>query len=187
MRATSAALLAFPEEAKIIGRILLGFTELEYLICCCVGVTLQDANSALRALYRLYGADSRLQVASALLRPPYETVGLKSEYEAAIGAARFSKSIRNQYAHSNWFSDIEHGLTFIDLGHSAKTNIGEISHVRMKIDVPILTLQEKYLNYASEWFYFLWREYEVRAGKKSNHDFPAPKIIDQPPLHKLLD
>lgn len=186
MRATKAALAAFPEEGKILGRILLGFGEIEYLISCCVGCTLQHRDMAVRTLYRLRGADSRLQVAEGLLRPPYEAIGLKSEFEHAIGAVRNSKSIRNQFAHANWL-DKDGKLTFIDLEHSAKTNIGDVTHKTLYLDLPLLRQHEAYLNYAAEWFYFLWVDYDFRAGKKPNHNFPAPKIIEPPPLHRIQE
>ncbi len=179
-------LVMFPAETAILGRILAGFGEIEYATARCVGGILNDEAAATRALFRLTGGDVRLQVADAILRPSLESAGLKDEYEAALGALRCSKTIRNQYAHAHWLPTAG-GLYFTDLSKAAKTATGELIFAMRHIDVPLLHQQENYMEYARDWMMFLHAEHERRAGRSASHNRKAPKIIDKPPLHNPVE
>jgi hypothetical protein len=176
----------FPDEGALIGQILTGWSEVEHELCTCVGEVMNDHNAAVRLMYRLRGENARVEIADAILRPAYEAANLKNEYEAAIGALRHSKTLRNQYAHSHWI-DTKAGLFFIDLEKGAKTHRGDVMVSGRHVDVPLLMKQEQYLTYASDWLWYLRFEHQVRVGKSANHKQKAPKIIEQPPLHNPIE
>src|ERR1700716_2111028 len=68
----------FPKEMAVIGRILLDYGELELDLMNCIQVARKyDMNSTLKAMFRIRGEMSRIQIADALGRVPYATVGLE--------------------------------------------------------------------------------------------------------------
>jgi hypothetical protein len=121
------------------------------------------------------------------MRPGFEKAGLKNEYEAALGAARFSRRIRNQYAHAHWLGWEKEGLYFWDLESAAQTAIGAPFYTAHHVDAPLLENQYDYLEYTHTWFRYLWSEHEKRAGRLTSHNLRAPKIIGQPALHNPIE
>lgn len=175
----------YQAESAIIGRILTGFGDVEYQLARCTGLAIGNFRAAFRALFRLTGGDVRLQVADALMRPAYEKIGLKNEYEAMLGAFRHLKTIRNQYAHAHFMQTEKDGLFFTDMQQPAKTSAGLLRHPMRHLDVPLLEKQEYFAIYVSDWLWFLDYEYCLRDGQIPSHDWKAPKIIDLPLLHNL--
>lgn len=172
----------FPEEGVLIGRILIAYGELDFELCICLGAALRSLEAAVRTLYRLRGEDSRLQVADALMREHFHSVDLKNEYEAMLGAIRWSKSLRNQYAHCHWIAYGD-GLFFTDLDKVAKTAIGQILHQFWNVDVPLLKRQEEFLDYTSAWLTYLRQELEKRTGQSASNFWTTPPITEPPPLY----
>ena len=173
-----------PDEQRLVGRILTRYANLEYLLAATLGEVLNDRGAAVRSLFRLRGGNVRLQVADALLRPAMDGIGLKDAYDAALGAYRCSTSIRNQYAHANWYDAGKgYGLFFTDLQKAAETATGSLVYSMRHVDVPLLKQQDEYLDYAGDWLHHLSHEYKLRAGRSTSHEWPAPKIREKPPLH----
>jgi hypothetical protein len=178
------ALNGYPEEQRLVGKILTGYGDLEYLLAECMGKTIDDRQAAIRSLFRLRGGNVRLQVADAIIRPRMDAIGLKDSYDAALGGFRYSTKIRNQYAHCHWLdTGKQHGLFFTDLQTAAETAIGSLTYSMRHIDAALLKKQDCYLEYTFDWFSHLGAEYEKRAGRLASHDRKAPQIIGQPPLH----
>jgi hypothetical protein len=179
----------YPKEAALVGRILAEYGELEFELCALLSAVFNNPNVGVRALFRTKGENTRIQVADAFLRPAHITAGLKNEYEAMLGAIRWSKTCRNQYAHAHW-TPINplggKGLFFADLDSTAKTSEGDALIQLKRIDATLLESQEKYMNYTSEWLWYLESEYRVRVKRLTSHDHVAPRIIEPPPLHSPL-
>lgn len=173
-----------PDELIVpLGRILAGFGDIEFIIDRCVGIAIGDETAASRALFRLLGSDVRLQVADALMRTAYDKAGLSDQYNEALGAVRFGKTIRNQYAHAHWLYDKDAGLFFTSIEKEAKKAAGPFWLDFKHVDAALLRRQESYLIYSLAWWAYLRRELEVRLGQSSSHDWKVPRIIAQPPLH----
>jgi hypothetical protein len=96
------ALHRFPEEAAIIGRIVVAFGELEYMVAVCAGKALGNLDLILKTLYRLKSTSARIDAADTLMRPSYADAGLDAEQKLMISFVKHSLGIRNQYAHCNW-------------------------------------------------------------------------------------
>jgi len=174
----------YPEEGQIIGRLLAGYGELEFEFAACLASALnEDRQTALRVIFRTKGEESRINIGDAIMRPKYDAIGLKDQYDAMLGALRFCKRIRNQYAHCHWLDYPERGLFFTDLEEPVKTSKGEIYLKFRHVDVPLLMLQEAYFVYTNDWLGHLSHEYLKRAGRSSSHIYAAPKIKPQPPPH----
>jgi len=175
-----SAFRQFPEEAAIIGRLLAGYAELEYLMAICLGAALDDEQTAIRTLFRM--KSERVTVANALLCPLCEKAKMAGKYTAAIGNMRRCGTIRNQYAHSNFEYSPRFGLFFVDLQESAKGTL-EFKHQWRHVDVPLLSQQEAFF-----WMTFQWWEHirQCFISRRKGRGDPVslePPRLDQPPLH----
>lgn len=177
------AFMAFPNHAAIIGRILAGYGELEYLFASCFAATLGDRQSGIRAFFRIKGEDSRIQITSAIMRPKFDSVGMKDVYNETLGAMRWCKGTRNQYAHCHWAYDIEDGLYFTDFDKAVKTETGDIMLHVEHLDLEILKQQEAYFRYTLDLLRYLEPEYRKRVGELPSHRYEAPSVKTQPPRH----
>jgi len=175
------AFLDYQKEAAIIGRLLAGYGELEYDLSICLGATLEKAETAVRTLFRVRGEKQRIDTADALMRDVYISNELGNEYCEAIGNMHWCRTCRNQYAHCHWLGQ-ENGLYFTNLETSAKKH-GPIILNLLNVDVPLLEEQEAYFKYTQRLLTYLYHEHEKKAGKFSNHPFPAPKKQPRPRLY----
>jgi hypothetical protein len=173
----------FPKEADLIGRVLVGFGELEFILAQCVGQVLQNENVALRVIFRLGGTSARIDTADALARDSYAAVNLANEFALTLAAVAYCYSIRNQYAHCHWADHEMGGLFFTNLETAADRKQG-FEYQWKHIDTPLLELQEAYFIYAMGCLMFLQAEYPNRVGKKKvPHPFAWQPKLSPPPRH----
>jgi len=104
------ALKAMPGEAAIIGRIVVGFGEVEVLTCRLAAIAMKDQTTIFKTLYHLRTTSTRIDSADTLMRPACKTLILQTEQEHTLLAVRNCMRIRNQYAHCNWSNDPTAGL-----------------------------------------------------------------------------
>jgi hypothetical protein len=109
------AIRRHPEEAAIVGRLLLSYGELELMVAECLGNALFDRAIALQAIFSIMGESARINLADALMRSRYVMWKLEGEYGLAIGAMKQCIQIRNQYAHCTWGDAEGAGLFFTNL------------------------------------------------------------------------
>jgi hypothetical protein len=172
-----------PEEAALIGRILVAFGEIEVTLAVVVGnVGLQDLELGLRSIYKVRGTASRLELADALLRPKCVQEGLEREYFTNKGAIRYCQTIRNQFAHCIWADDLSAGLFFTDL-QDAADRVDILRFNWRHVDVALLTHQLEYFDNTLAGIISLENAWLVRTKKKGGIGYPAPKAISKPPLH----
>jgi hypothetical protein len=76
----------YPDEAQVIGRLLAGYSELEILLMHCVMTVRDDFNVALKTMYRTRGEKQRIQIADAMARQPFHSIGCGTQFEMAIGS-----------------------------------------------------------------------------------------------------
>ena len=175
---------SFHREGAIVGRILVGYSEIEFDLALCATVAAAvDHDTIIRILYRLRGEESRFQIADAIMRPQFNAAELKGGYEEMMSAIRWCKKVRNQYAHSQWWAEPGQGLFFHDLEKSAKTNSGVTTIEFRHVDVPLLASQEAFLEYADAWAVYLRDELTLRKGLSDHNGWTAPRAMPQPPLH----
>jgi hypothetical protein len=176
---------AHKDEALLIGRMLVGYGELEYELCQCVAVV-HNLDLAVKAMFRPRGESQRIQIADALVRPAYDAMNLGQGFAEAVGDLSFCLSVRNQYAHCNWYNLTGQPLGFVNLEDSAKSN-ASLSASQLNVywlDKTLLTEQEAFFGYTQECLWHLQYEYRLRTGKIANHAFPMPKKAQRPPKHK---
>jgi hypothetical protein len=176
----------YPEEASIIGRILVAFGELELTLATTVGVAGLASNIelGLRALYKVRSTASRLDLADTLLRPAFAKKGLEPEYLLTKAAIKYSQTIRNQYAYCIWGDHINGGLFFTDLEKAAdRTEL--LSFQWKHVDIELLRSQIEYFDFALQSLHYIHGEYMTRAGSLGAPVFPKPQAKDRPLLHNL--
>jgi hypothetical protein len=173
------AFLRHPEEAAIIGRLLTGYGELEYVMAMCLGAAMDDEHTAIRTLFRM--KSERVTVANSLLFPLCDRFGLAGPYSAAIGGMRHCAKIRNLYAHSNWADDANSGLYFVDLIDTA--NGTNFVHKWLHTDVDLLRIQEDFFYNTLSWFNYIQGELALKKGRSHWNVIEQPSRLEQPLLH----
>ena len=117
----------------IVGKLLVGYGELEFGVTNCLSGCLEEEDVAIQLMFRVRSGTARLDIADALLRPYFEGCNLLDEYEEAWLALQNCKAIRNRYAHSH-SSHTEDGLFYTDFEKPAFERLGEmevtIRHIR---------------------------------------------------------
>jgi hypothetical protein len=176
----------FPNEAAIIGRLLAGYAELEIALLHCVSMARGDFDATLKAMFRIRGETSRINVADALGRQLYHKLGLRTDFEIAVSAMRYCLKIRNQYAHCNWYDDNSGRLAFVNVEEIANDNqpiLGFEGLTRHYIDAPTLEEQEQYFGYTDALLNYANYEGRFKIGTLNTRMFEKPTQIGQPSLH----
>lgn len=172
-----------PEEAAIIGRLSVAFSELEYIMCATAGRAANALYPVMKSLYRMRAIGARIGAADALMRPAFQQIKKEGEYGLMLGALKYCLSIRNQYGHCNWADQSNYlGLFFANLEDFASAADGwelEWYHV----DLPILELQEDYFVYTQNWLYHLEGQLSLTFGRQVHPLTEEPLLLERPPLH----
>lgn len=111
----------FRYESDIIGRMVIEYGELEWVLCLLVRHVTGDMDVAVKSLYRARGESQRLDIADALIRNRINPA-IKQIYEETLSHVRACLTIRNRYAHSNWIRAGSDKLAYIDIEELAKRN-----------------------------------------------------------------
>jgi hypothetical protein len=181
MRSINPAFTHHPAEADTIGRMVLSFGEMEYLLSFMAAWNSHRTDDTLRVLYRISTTSSRLAAADSIIRPVCIEHQLFDEYDEAYSALIWCLATRNRYAHCNWAGDKE-GLFFVDLQDAALAETG-FDHDWRHVDLPLLKQQESHFLYVLEWLEYLSDEILVRAGTKQIQIFPKPQVKQPPPAY----
>jgi len=174
------AFLAYPDEARLIGRMLAGYADLEIDLMNCVKSVHGDLDRVLKVMFRIRGNSPRINVADALARQDFRSLGLSAQYEAAIGAVRYCLRIRNLYAHCTWWDDNTGQLAFANLEELANDDEHLITNLRNvtihHVSVPHLSAQFDYFEYADNLLIWLTAEATRLKGGPVHpaHALPAP-------------
>lgn len=179
-----------PKEAVVIGRLLAGYGELEYALKQCVAEVVDGSEIALKTLFRCRSEGQRIDVSDALLQPAYAKIGLHNVYADALGALRYCKNLRNQYAHCHWIWYESAGLFFADLQKSAEGS-EPVTHTFHHTDEALLLEQEAFFCFTADLLVYLLNEHRIHAGilKANPHQKPArilkPNPYNPPEKHPL--
>jgi hypothetical protein len=87
------AFLRFPVEGAIIGRLLTGYGEIEYLYAMCLASASEDEDTVLRTFFSVRGEGGRIDVGHNLMWKLFRKAGLSSQYQPTHAQTLFlSKS-----------------------------------------------------------------------------------------------
>lgn len=180
---TIPGLYKFPKEAVIIGRLLAGYSEIEYAVGLCLAAVLDDPDTMVRVLFRTRGEEQRLEIADALMRHKFDSAKLTSTYCEAMADAHWCRRIRNQFAHCLYDGHSDDFLRIVSLEDSAKARAGGTTATRIAVTPDLLKYHEEYFGYVQWCLFFLEKEYLKVVGKISSHAHSLPKKIARPPLN----
>lgn len=179
--------------AALVGKIIAGYGELEFLLAYCVGIALADKrpivagltkpqhrikyeHRGIKLLFRLKGAEKRLKKAKRLLKPFFAKHGLQTEFAEAFRSLDRCRLLRNDFAHSNWAQSKKQGLFFASLEETAR------SPAKLQIrfrHTSVKTLQEIQRHFLGtfEWLSYLHYQGSVNAGLLRGASEPPPPRI----------
>lgn len=106
------AFVKYPEEAKLLGELVLGYGELDILFSIMAGNALKQKFPLLHAVNQVRSETARLDVADAMSKQRFKELGIASEYARCEKAMRYCLKVRNQWAHSQWGDMDPFGLAF---------------------------------------------------------------------------
>ncbi|SDS27039.1 hypothetical protein [Bradyrhizobium canariense] len=177
----------FPKEMAVVGRILVDYGEIELDLLNCVQMARgRDMNSTLKTMFRVRGELSRIQIADALGRVPYTTLGLGDEFEIMIDAFDYCRRIRNKYAHAYWHDPVQgKRLCYVSLEELADedqpvNDLGKLTF--FFIDEPLLLQQETYFEFVRALLSYLNWEGQVRSKLIKAHVERMPVPPKKPPF-----
>jgi len=176
----------FPDHFTLIGRMLVGYGELEVALMNCVQVIRLDLDAVVKAMFRVRGEEQRLRLADALGRPKYHKVKLGTQFEMAVGAVKHCLTIRNQYAHCQWFGEDNGRLAFVNLEELAAVHVrikGLVSLTKHYVDLPLLNEQLAYFVYAQDSLNWVHFEGRVKARRLRTNPFKKPRHLKPPAVH----
>lgn len=177
----------FPEQHALLGDMILGYADLEYLVIDLVGQAMGgDLDTAVRMLYRLRGAHDRLNLADAVLRPFLNELNLAGPYGQWLGAMRRCRIIRNQYAHCGWRSK-DGKLWFASLDEAGQSSEGATAISFVPLELELLKEQQAYFWYTAKLTFYLMDEARFRRDRRRRHKSALPKSRAVPKLHSPLD
>jgi hypothetical protein len=177
-----------PEEGKIVGHLLAGYSDLEVEMLNCADLVIGNIDAAIRTLYGTRGEKRRIDAAQNATEAAYIGVGLGSEHAQTMTDMDWCRQIRNQYAHCQWYHTTHEGLCFIDLEDLAKQpgQIIRVTDVRFSVNVDLLSRQEAFFKYVQKCFWYLQEQYRILMAPADRRPTPLwskPSAMARPPAH----
>ncbi len=168
---------------ELVGLMIMAYGEFEFEVAGIMSYAIDGGpDTAARIFFRVNGEAARLDVADAILRPFFDKLTLGGRWGNALGALRFCKNVRNQYAHCQWHPDA-HNLYFFNLDRDGRDSLeGELIVNPYPTNLELLQKQYEYFEHTLDWLYYLSCECRGHKGEESARP-PVPKSIPQPQLH----
>ena len=171
----------FPDINAVIGRLIMGYGEIELGMLLCVDRVLVDQFSAFRALYRMRSEVNRIEISDAILYPILSDTDLAGYYGTLIGDVRLCKDIRNQYAHSHWIANrAKTKLAFTEFEPVAKSSTSQ-EFTFYPITLELLDRQEAFFIYCIDALYYLGSEMSELLEREDERKHPKPRRPKPPP------
>jgi hypothetical protein len=176
----------FTAEGAAVGRLLLGYANLEIDLMNCVQMACGgNLNAVLKPMYSARSESKRIGRAEALGQPHFSQHHLTPHFQHAIAVIGRCLQIRNQYAHWALWDDNSGKLAFANLESLAKLKrpVNDLQRLRtFHVNAALLAEQEAYYIYFDRYISWLNFEIRVRAGTLPRNILPKPKRIKRPRL-----
>jgi hypothetical protein len=176
----------FTAEAAAVGRLLLGYSNLEIDLMNCIQMACGgNLNAVLKPMYSARGESKRINRAEALGLPHFSQRHLTPHFQHAKAVLRRCLQIRNQYAHWALWDDNSGKLAFADLESLGKLKrpVNDLRKLRtFHVNAALLAEQEAYYIYFDRYISWLNFEIRMRSGALRRNILPKPKRIKRPRL-----
>jgi hypothetical protein len=173
------AFIGYPEEAALLGAMVIGYGELDLSFGHMAGLVLGQTYAVLDACHSVRSESARLDIAHALAAGAFNRANLVEEYTYSHAAMRYCLKVRNQHSHSQW-ADIKHGLHFTNAEGSFSQPLKPIAWKLITLD--LLRKQEAYFEHTRMCLLTLITLLEAR-GKRSHVPLHMPQALPQPSMH----
>jgi hypothetical protein len=176
----------FAAEGAAVGRLLLGYSNLEIGLMNCVQMACgANLNAILKSMYSTRGETKRIDRAETLGRSHFAHHHLTPNFQHAIAIIRRCLQIRNQYAHWALWDDNSGKLAFANLESLAKLKrpVNDLRKLRtFHVNATLLAEQEAYYIYCDR--YTVWLNFEIRTrtGSMTRNVMQKPRRIKRPRL-----
>lgn len=191
------------KSAAVVGRLLAGYGELEFLLAFCVGTA--DASSmkpkpgqqigehrihheylAIKDMFRERGESKRFEMAKKRMNKTFANAGMKADYSDTMGAMSQCLKIRNLFSHCHWAQSKKRGLFFINLEDAAKApgalKLDAFRHASPKT----LDRIEEYFWYTFECLDYLAHALAIKSNVMRGPAPLRPKRKQPLPKHDVL-
>lgn len=175
-RMLSPGLTQCPEEASLIGAMVVNYGELEFCLAQCLGAVIGDNILALKLIYQDRGEDRRINICNTMMHARFRAIKLDALFTETIDQVRHCKIIRNQYAHG-WFSWSAFSIGWGENPRTRKVMLKlvaledsggdptDFSVAPKNLPLELLKDQADYFINAQDWIMWLQNEAERAAGK----------------------
>jgi hypothetical protein len=176
------------KDSAVVGRLIAGYGELEFLLAMCTGVALADRREpnpkhtrprhriryehiGIKRFFRIRGEQNRIDYAKKQMHKVFFKMGMRADYIEIMGAMATCLKIRNLFAHCHWGQSKKRGLFFIDLEAAGRApgrlTLNNFRHA----DGKTLAQIEDYFWYTFLCLDYLAKEFSIRADLMRG---PAP-------------
>lgn len=174
----------WPDEAAIVGRLLVDYGELEFELALSMGHAISDKRQGLRDFFKTRTAKARIELAEEQASPWMRLTGVGDEFAEAIAAMRVCKDIRNGFAHCHWVSEKHNpecdGLFFVNVEDWAKSP--GVAFQWQHASLPRLQELEAYFKYTHECLWHVLTAISTQRGQPFMGDRPMPSKRQPPAL-----
>jgi hypothetical protein len=176
------------EEGNLVGRLLAGYSELEVeMLGCAIEVT-HDTDASVRALYGTRGEFNRIKTMRKLTEAAFVKAGFGRTYAATMDDMDWCRTIRNEYAHCQWYYTPQEGLCFVHLEDLARgsAKIDSLMNAKLPVDAKLLSQQEAFFKYVQKCFWYLGEQYRRRTTTTVLRNAPLfqlPSTMARPRPH----
>jgi hypothetical protein len=176
------AFINFPEEASLLGAMVIGYGELDLSFAHMAGLAIGQTYAVLDACHVIRSESGRLDIANALAVNSFRQMKLGEEYEYSHKAVRFCLKLRNQHAHSQW-GEIEGRLMFSSAEGAFRQPLQPIRWNLITLD--LLKKQEAYFEHTRKCLLTLITLLEAR-GKTRFVPLLMPEEMHQPHMQSQM-
>jgi hypothetical protein len=189
--------------AAIVGRLLAGYGELEFLLAFCVGAA--DASrtapepgqqigvhrayhehQAIKDMFRERGETNRFNRAKKRMNKEFARASMKADYTETMSAMHQCLKIRNLFAHCHWTQSKKRGLFFINLEDVAVATGPLKLNAFRHADPKTLARLEDYFWYTFECLDYLAKALAVKTKVMLGPAPPRPPRKPPLPKHDIL-
>ena len=168
----------YPEEAALLGSMIIGYGELELSFAHIAGIALDQKYAVLEACHSIRSEGARLKLIDALAHASFTEKSLSGEYDLTHKAMKYCLKVRNQYAHAQW-GDFGKRLNFTNPEEAFRRPLRPVKWT--PVSRALLEKQEAYFDNTRHWLVYLEVTLDAR-GKRRQTQFPIPPKMPQPIL-----
>jgi hypothetical protein len=176
------ALTKFPEEAALIGMLVIAYSELDISMVDAAGTVIGLRFPLLDAAEAVNSEMTRIELVKRMSQKHFAHIGLEPQFMHAVSCQDFCREVRNHYAHCH-YADFEASTVLAVVKAKDLFSDQSMTVARMPwrhIDKGILLAQESFFENTRAWWLWLAHAAEFLLEGKQ------PKIHEPPKMERPL-